>query len=189
MMQYGEIDLGQHWFRKWLVAWWHQIFTLTNVDFPLYVSQFQWNSSEGNFTEIVQANVLYNEFDNYIFKINVTFPNGQYLTSAKWSKIQSCLYLMGSTLNISIVLCVICWLGRHQIKLGCQSLWLGFHDAFNEAYFYVIGNHRNHNSLTSYRSFWIWIAEEINASKFSHEMANVFNVSTFHLKRPGSFFY
>ena len=29
---YGEIDLGQHWLRQWLVAWQHQAITWTNVD-------------------------------------------------------------------------------------------------------------------------------------------------------------
>ena len=29
---YGVIDLGQHWFRWWLVAWWCQAITWTNVD-------------------------------------------------------------------------------------------------------------------------------------------------------------
>ena len=30
---YGIGDLGQHWFRQWLVAWRHQAITWTNVDF------------------------------------------------------------------------------------------------------------------------------------------------------------
>ena len=34
-MTYGVIDLGQYWFRQWLVASWHQTITWTNVDFPL----------------------------------------------------------------------------------------------------------------------------------------------------------
>ena len=29
---YGSRDLSQHWFRQWLVAWWHQAITWTNVD-------------------------------------------------------------------------------------------------------------------------------------------------------------
>ena len=29
---YGGRDLGQHWFRQWLVAWRHQAITSTNVD-------------------------------------------------------------------------------------------------------------------------------------------------------------
>ena len=32
---YGDIDLGQHWFRQWLVAWRHQAITWTNVDVSL----------------------------------------------------------------------------------------------------------------------------------------------------------
>ena len=32
---YGGRDLGQHWFRQWLVAWRHQAITWTNVDFSL----------------------------------------------------------------------------------------------------------------------------------------------------------
>ena len=31
---YGGRDLGQHWLRKWLVAWRHQAITWTNVDLP-----------------------------------------------------------------------------------------------------------------------------------------------------------
>ena len=33
MIPYGYIDLGQHWLRQWLGAWWHQANTWTNVDF------------------------------------------------------------------------------------------------------------------------------------------------------------
>ena len=29
---YGDVDLGQHWLRQWLVAWRHQAITWTNVD-------------------------------------------------------------------------------------------------------------------------------------------------------------
>ena len=32
VMSYGDRDLGQHWFRKWLVAWRHQAITWTNID-------------------------------------------------------------------------------------------------------------------------------------------------------------
>ena len=31
---YGDIDLGQHWLRWWLVAWWHQAIAWTNVGLP-----------------------------------------------------------------------------------------------------------------------------------------------------------
>ena len=29
---FGDIDLGQHWLRQWLAAWWHQAITWTNAD-------------------------------------------------------------------------------------------------------------------------------------------------------------
>ena len=29
---YNDLDEGQHWFRQWLVAWWHQDIAWTNVD-------------------------------------------------------------------------------------------------------------------------------------------------------------
>ena len=32
VMPYGDKDLGNHWLRYWLVAWWLQAITRTNVD-------------------------------------------------------------------------------------------------------------------------------------------------------------
>ena len=32
---YVNIDLGQHWLKQWLGAWWHQAMTWNNVDFSL----------------------------------------------------------------------------------------------------------------------------------------------------------
>ena len=31
VIPYGHIDLGQHWFRQWPVAWWHQAITWNYV--------------------------------------------------------------------------------------------------------------------------------------------------------------
>ena len=33
LMTYGNIDVGQHWLRQWLVAWRHKAVTWTSVDF------------------------------------------------------------------------------------------------------------------------------------------------------------
>ena len=33
LISYGIMELAQHWFRQWLVAWWHKAITLTKVDF------------------------------------------------------------------------------------------------------------------------------------------------------------
>ena len=35
---YGDIDLGQHWLRQWLVAWGYQAITRTNVDLSVWSS-------------------------------------------------------------------------------------------------------------------------------------------------------
>ena len=35
---YGDRDLGQHWLRKWLVAWQHQAITWTNIDWSSVMS-------------------------------------------------------------------------------------------------------------------------------------------------------
>ena len=34
VMPYDDIDLSQHWVRQWLVAWWDQAITWTNVNLP-----------------------------------------------------------------------------------------------------------------------------------------------------------
>ena len=43
----------------------------------LLISEVLWHSSESNFTASAQATVLYNEFENYSFKITATSPRGQ----------------------------------------------------------------------------------------------------------------
>ena len=42
VMPYGNIELDQHWLRQWLVAWWHQDITWTNVN-SLAPGRFQFN--------------------------------------------------------------------------------------------------------------------------------------------------
>ena len=69
---YSDIDLGQHWLRKWLDAWLHQAITWTDV--RLLISEVLWDSPESNFTVSGQATILYNEFENYPFKVTTTSP-------------------------------------------------------------------------------------------------------------------
>ena len=45
----------------------------------LIISEVLWHSPENNFTAIVQSIILYNKFENYTFKIIVTFPRGQWV--------------------------------------------------------------------------------------------------------------
>ena len=58
MMPYGNRDLGQHWFRQWLVAWWHQAITWTNVDLAsvrsigIHLSTILWEILQPSITRI-----------------------------------------------------------------------------------------------------------------------------------------
>ena len=55
---YGVIYLGQHWFRLWLGAWWHQGITWSNVD-----------TFSDNALTISQKNI----FENNTFKMTIIF--------------------------------------------------------------------------------------------------------------------
>ena len=37
-MHHGDIDLGEHWLRQWLAAWWHQTITWTNFSLAIFVA-------------------------------------------------------------------------------------------------------------------------------------------------------
>ena len=43
------IDLGEHWLRLWLVAWWQQALTLTNDDLSSIQFWVDWHSYRVNF--------------------------------------------------------------------------------------------------------------------------------------------
>ena len=53
-----DIDLGQHWFRQWLVAWWHQAITWTNVDLSsarssgIHLRTISWDIRQPPFTKV-----------------------------------------------------------------------------------------------------------------------------------------
>ena len=74
MTQYGNINLDQHWLRQWLVAWWHQTITWTNV------GEVLWHSPESNFSETAQATILYYAFEKFTFEITATSPRDQWVS-------------------------------------------------------------------------------------------------------------
>ena len=55
----NAIDLGQHWFRYWLVAWWYQAITWNNVDLLLARScnihgmSISWAIPQPSITKII----------------------------------------------------------------------------------------------------------------------------------------
>ena len=45
----------------------------------LLISEVLWHSPESNFTVSAQASYLYNQLENYIYKITATFPTAQWV--------------------------------------------------------------------------------------------------------------
>ena len=74
---YGDIDLGQHWFTQWLVAWHLQVLTGTNVDFSL--ARFHGIHLRGisQWVSKVLCKLRLNTI--YAFKITAKSPRGQWV--------------------------------------------------------------------------------------------------------------
>ena len=70
MIPYGDIDMGQHWSRQWLVAWWHQVIRRTKIE-SLLMRFFDIHP------RAISQWVLYDEFKNFTFKITATTPKDQ----------------------------------------------------------------------------------------------------------------
>ena len=81
VMPDGDLDLGQHPLRWWLVAWWHQAITWTNVD--LIISDVLWHSPESNSSVSAWATILYSRFENLTYEINATCPRGLWVKFIK----------------------------------------------------------------------------------------------------------
>ena len=77
MTPYGDIDLGQHWLRQWLVAWWHQAIAWTNVDLPSKCSvAFTWE----HFHKKCSWTSSYHVFIDCTFKLLPHLPGTNELT-------------------------------------------------------------------------------------------------------------
>ena len=74
VMPYG-IDLGQHWIRYWLVVWWYQAITSTNVDISLHVI------SSVAFTCPSYYSVFFLNLKTILLCFTGTSPRGNELTS------------------------------------------------------------------------------------------------------------
>ena len=82
VMSYGDIDLDWHWYRWWLVAWWHQAITWSNVD----LSPVRFCDISGQFCNTSAINhwncsscSCWNKLENYITKISFKLPRGQWV--------------------------------------------------------------------------------------------------------------
>ena len=70
VLLYGDIAQGQHWLRWWLVAWRHQAITWTNVVFSLVMISGVYLRVISQ--QLSQGTVVYNKFENILFKLSVT---------------------------------------------------------------------------------------------------------------------
>ena len=77
--RYGDIDLGQHWFRQWLVAWRHQAIAY-NINVAFTSMGFY-----GKFTRSIHESLTHNMFGDYTFKItNITISPRDQWVNAPW---------------------------------------------------------------------------------------------------------
>ena len=79
MTPYDDRDLGQHWLRKWLVAWRDQPFT------KLMTAKHQWDLvifTRGQFRrKCSRYSYPWHEFQNSLFEISATTPRGQWINA------------------------------------------------------------------------------------------------------------
>ena len=75
---YGNIDLGQHWFRQWLVAWQHQAITYANSNRHLPGSWAIHIKAIHSIRNAQESNHQ-NTFEHYTHKIKITSSRGQWV--------------------------------------------------------------------------------------------------------------
>ena len=75
---YGNIDLGQQWFRQWLVAWQHQAITLTNSNWHL-PGPWAIHIKAIHRIRNAQESNHHITFEHYTHKIKATSSRGQWV--------------------------------------------------------------------------------------------------------------
>ena len=80
MMPYGDTDLGHHWFRWWLVAWWHQAINWSNSNNIWQLVDFCGIHLRTIELELLKMSSSWNEFENYTFKTTPTSHGTNELT-------------------------------------------------------------------------------------------------------------
>ena len=107
MAPLGNTDLGQHWFRLWLGAWWHQTITWTNVDFlsvcsnanhlrviPQEMTQPSVIEISLNITLKFLLNLLgYNELMNFIYIFHLSLQISRNCINYKFSQVVDSLQI------------------------------------------------------------------------------------------------
>ena len=96
-----NIDLGQHWIKSWLFAWWHQAITWTNVDISIM------RSSDIHLKSISLKNTLainqLNWLEYHLSEILFQSPRGQWVNITIWlmpGNPYMCLWTMSSWIQL-----------------------------------------------------------------------------------------
>ena len=98
MTPYGGRDLGQHWFRQWLVAWWHQAITWTDVDLSsvrptdIHLRASSQEIHQPSITEII-CKIKY-------LKFHSNFPGANELEIMKILKVHTGLFRVSSAFHV-----------------------------------------------------------------------------------------
>ena len=98
MTPYGGRDLGQHWFRQWLVAWRHQAITWTNVDLSsvrstdVHLMTSSQEIPQPSITEIL-CKIKY-------IKFHSNFPGANELCTMKMIKVHPGLFRVSSAYHV-----------------------------------------------------------------------------------------
>ena len=74
-MPYGNIDLGQHWLRKWHIAWQHPAITWVKVDLSKVFCGIHLRA----ILQEVLMNLIHNKCSECTFKITATSTRGQWV--------------------------------------------------------------------------------------------------------------
>ena len=82
VMPYGDIDLGQHWLRQWLVAWCTK--PLPKPILIYHITEVQWHSSGGILLEISQALISKIGLNITYIKFHPNLPGLNELSRCTW---------------------------------------------------------------------------------------------------------
>ena len=78
VMPYGDIKLGQHWYRWWLVAWWHQAITWTKTTIHQWcLVELTWEQFHRNWSRYLFLTGVW----KLQFKNTATFAWSQWFSS------------------------------------------------------------------------------------------------------------
>ena len=121
MIPHGNTNMGQHWLRQWLVAWWHKAITWANVD----VSSVGFSNIHlvSISQHIHQQLIPKIDLKNYLSQISFKFSRGQWVNNHMFW----CMYVLPrlNELKQSYLLHIMFPCPLHIPKSHVSGLWVG----------------------------------------------------------------